>query len=276
MPSACTLARRGTRLLLLPTLLAAQTAPPPAAHPAAPPAQAVIGPGSQIHPPGPGYHFPTNQTWVYEVDWRLLTAGVATLHIEPAGSEQRMIATADSVGVVSLLYRVHDHFEAYFDTRNFCSSLLTKRTEEGFRRRDTLVRFDYGRRRAVLQEKDLKTGQSKQVENDLPGCVTDVVSGIYYVGSLPLQQGLTFTFPLNDGGKTVGVRAHVQAREQIKTPAGTFQTLRVQPEAASGVLKDKGQVWIWYTDDAAHTPVQMRARLFWGTLTFRLQRIEKK
>jgi hypothetical protein len=34
-------------------------------------------------------------------------------------------------------------------------------------------------------------------------------------------------------------------------------------------------VWVWYTDDAAHIPVQMRARLFWGTLTFRLNRIER-
>jgi hypothetical protein len=91
-----------------------------------------------------------------------------------------------------------------------------------------------------------------------------------------LQNGATYTFPLNDGGKTVDVTARVEAREQVKTEAGTFPTVRVQPEASSGVLKDRGRVWIWYSDDAAHIPVQMRARMFWGTLTFRLQRIERK
>ena len=65
-------------------------------------------------------------------------------------------------------------------------------------------------------------------------------------------------------------------RSEVKTPAGTFQAVRVQARSASGVLKDRGQVWIWYSDDAARIPVQMRARMFWGTLTFRLVRIDRR
>jgi hypothetical protein len=68
----------------------------------------------------------------------------------------------------------------------------------------------------------------------------------------------------------------VEGAEQIKTPAGTFNTFRVQPQAASGVLKQKGRVWIWYANDATRVPVQMRARMYWGTLTLILQRIDKK
>ena len=252
---------------------------PPAVPPHATPQvsnQAVIGPQAQIRPTPPGYKFPSGQKLVYEVEWRLLSAGVASLELENSGQEQHITGSADSIGVVSLLYRVHDRFESYFDPKTFCSSLITKHTEEGFRRLDALIRFEYGRRKSVLQQKNLKNGQSQQTENDIPGCATDVVSGIFYLGSLPLQNGVTYMFPLNDGGKTVDVQAHVEAREEVKTPAGTYQTWRVQPEAASGLLKDKGRIWIWYSDDAAHTPVQMRARLFWGTLTFRLQRIEHK
>ncbi len=236
----------------------------------------MIGAESRIRPPQPGYHFPDGQTYVYEVDWRLFTAGVASLRMESAGEEQRVLATADSTGVVALLYHVRDRFEAYLDPRTFCSSLITKHVEEGFRRVDTTVHFEYSRGQSVLQQKNLKTGQTKQQESPIAGCVTDVVSGIYYIASLPLASGVTYTFPLNDGGKTVDVKATVEARESVTTPAGTFQTLRVQPSAATGVLKDKGRVWIWYSNDADHIPVQMRARLFWGTLTFRLQRVETK
>jgi hypothetical protein len=67
-----------------------------------------------------------------------------------------------------------------------------------------------------------------------------------------------------------------EAREEIKTPSGTYQTIRVQPVAESGVVKNKGEIWIWYSDDARHIPVQMRARLFWGTLTMRLTSVESK
>ena len=95
------------------------------------------------------------------------------------------------------------------------------------------------------------------------------------LASLPLQQGATYSFPLNDGGKTVTVQAHVEGKEQVKTPAGTFQTIRVGPEGDYGILKNRGRIWIWYTDDAQHLPVQMRAKLFWGTLTVYLTSISK-
>jgi hypothetical protein len=74
----------------------------------------------------------------------------------------------------------------------------------------------------------------------------------------------------------VDVTVTAEARETVTTPAGTYKTLRVSPQATSGPVKDKGQIWIWYTDDATRIPVQMRARMFWGTLTFRLLRVEKK
>jgi len=258
--------------LLVSAVLPGQTAP----QGPGPSAGAVIGPESRITPPPPSHSFSNGQALAYDVEWRLLTAGTATLRLDASGNEERVTATADSTGVFSVLYPVHDRFEAEFDPRTFCSARITKHTEEGFRRLDTSIRFDYARHKSVLQEKNLKSGHSKQDENDIPGCVTDVVSGIFYLGSRPLEVGQTYTFPLNDGGKTNDVRARVEGREEVKTPAGTFHTLRVQPEAASGVVKNKGRIWIWYSDDGSHIPVQMRARLFWGTITFRLARVEKK
>src|SRR5262249_35108799 len=147
---------------------------------------------------------------------------------------------------------------------------------EGFRHVDTSITFDYARRKAVLDQKNVKKKESKHEEHAIPGCVTDVVSAIYYVASLPLEPGKVYSFPLNDGGETITVNAHVEAREQVKTPAGTFAAIRVQPEASSGLLKDKGKIWIWYSDDAARVPVQARAHMYWGTLTFTLARIDHK
>ena len=103
-----------------------------------------------------------------------------------------------------------------------------------------------------------------------------MLSGIFYVASLPLLPDATYTFPLNDGGDTINVRVRVEAREQVKTPAGTFATVRISPEATGGLIKNRGKVWIWYSDDARRIPVQMRARMRWGTLTIRLQRVEMR
>lgn len=247
-----------------------------ASHAGAPPSQETkIGAPAHIEPLRPGYEFPHGQTLHYEAEWRVWTAGVATVRIERSGSQEHVAATADSSGVVALLYRVQDRFNSYFDAKSLCSYKLLKHSEEGSHRRETVISYDYARGKAILEERNLKDNQQKKTENDVPHCVTDVLSGIFYVGSLPLQPGANYTFPLNDGGKTVTVQAHVEGKEQVKTPAGTFQTIRVGPEGDSGILKNRGRIWIWYTDDAQHLPVQMRAKLFWGTLTIYLTSINK-
>jgi hypothetical protein len=128
----------------------------------------------------------------------------------------------------------------------------------------------------VLEERNLKDNQQKKTENDIPGCVTDLLSGILYVSSLPLRPGDTYIFPVNDGGTTVTAQAHVEAQEEVKTPAGTFKAVRVGPEGDSGaLLKNKGRIWIWYSDDERHLPVQMRAKLPWGTVNIYLASISK-
>lgn len=224
--------------------------------------QDVVGRDARIQPLRPSFELP-RQTLRYEAEYRYVTAGLATLRIEREGNQEHVIGTADSTGVVALLFSVRDRFNAYFDARTLCSNKLVKHTEEGSHWRDTEITFDYKIGKAVLQEKNLKNGQSKHTENDIPSCVTDVVSGILYVASLPLLPDATYSLPLNDGGKTVTIQAHVEGKEQIKTPAGTFQTIRVGPEGNYSVLKNRGKITIWYSDDARHLPVQIQARLFW-------------
>jgi hypothetical protein len=226
--------------------------------------------------PRPEFVFPVGQSYVYGGQWRIFNAGVATLRMEKAGQENRIVASADAAGTVALLYHVQDRLESFFDPTNFCSRNTSRHVEEGFRRVDTNITFDYAHRKAVFDQKNLKKNETKHEEHEIPGCVTDMLSAIYYVASLPLEPGRTFSFPLNDGGESVDVNVHVEAREQIKIAAGTFNTVRIQPEAAKGLVRDKGKLWIWYTDDAAHVPVQMRARMSWGTLTFQLVRVDKK
>jgi Protein of unknown function (DUF3108) len=233
-------------------------------------------PSSRIVPPPPNYAFPNGHTYVYTVEWHLFNAGTARVSLNPDGGQQHATVLTVSAGVVNALYKVQDRFESFFDPRTFCSQRVSKHSEEGSHSHQTELHFDYARKKSVFDEKNLKTGEQKHVENDLPGCVTDVVGGFYYLASLPLQPGNTYTFPVDDGNKTTEVMARVEGREQIKVPAGTFQTVRVKAEAISGPLQGKGTVWNWFTDDANRIPVQMRSKLGWGTLLFRLQRIEKQ
>jgi len=210
------------------------------------------------------------------VDWRVFPAGVVSFHQEADGNVQRVSVTADTVGAVNLLFRVTDRFQSSFDRSTGCSEGFSKQLVEGRRQVNSSLIFNYPQNKAVYTEKNLVSGIKRHQEMSIPPCVTDSLSAIFYAASQPLTVGESFTFPLADALRTVKVTMRVEGHDTVTTPAGTFQTLRVEPTADAGVVKNRGNIWIWYTDDARHIPVQMRARLFWGTITFRLTSIDLK
>jgi hypothetical protein len=262
---------------LLPGLLLAVPVHPARALPqSSGQATAQFSAAPSLPPPLTAFEFPHAQTLTYEADWRLLPAGTITMHLESAGAQQHVTVTAATLGAISLLYRVNDRFESVFDRTTGCSQSLIKVTEEGRRRVNTDIHFDYVQHRQLLSEKNLVKGNAKQASGPLPNCATDILSAIFYIASQPLNPGETFNFPLADALRVVNVALKSEARETIKVPAGPFNTIRVQPTADAGVTRNRGQIWLWYTDDARHIPVQIKARLFWGTLTFRLTSVENK
>lgn len=223
-----------------------------------------------LPPPRAGYSFPQRQTLTYSVDWRVFSAGTAVIRFESMGDRERISASADTAGAINLLFHVSDRFQATFDRARGCTYEFDKQTVEGRRQVNSTLRMDYAQSKSILDEKNMVTGQSKHVESAIPGCMTDLLTGIFYVQSQPLVVGQSFAIPVVDAMRNVPVTMKVEGREDVKTPLGTFHTVRVQPTAAAGVVKNRGNIWIWYTDDERHLPVQMRARLFWGTITFHL------
>lgn len=272
MERALTVQRRFFSSILLICLAAsaclrAQQTPPPA------PGVATVAP---LSPPRAGFSFPAKQTYTYAVDWRVFPAATATLHLEADGEKERLTATGDTIGAINLIFRVSDKFQSTFDREKGCTAEFDKQTIEGRRQINSTLKMDYTDGKSILDERNLTTGQTKHLESGIPSCVTDLLTGVFYASSQPMTVGQSFQIPVSDPLKTVVVTMKVEGREELKLPSGTYKTVRVQPTADAGVVKNRGQIWIWYTDDDRHLPVQMRARSFWGTITFRLASLENK
>ena len=230
----------------------------------------------QLPAPHPGLGLPAKQSLTYSVDWRVFPAGTVTFRQEADGDTQRINVEGDSIGAVNLIFRVSDRFQSSFNRRTGCSYGFSKQLIEGRRQVNSDLKFNYAQGKAILDEKNLVSGISKHEETAIPSCVSDLLSAIFYIASQPLQAGQSFQAPIFDAGKTIPVTMKIEGKESVKTPTGTYQTVRVQPTADTGVVKNRGNIWIWYTDDEHHMPVQMRARLFWGTITFQLTGIDQK
>ena len=230
--------------------------------------------GSRIIPPSTSYRFPESETLVYSVEWHLINAGTATVNLKHQADSEHLRSIANTSGVVNKIFPVHDLFDADIDARNFCTQRISKHSEEGARRIERNVHLNYPARKSHTEETDLKTGNKRKADFDIPPCVTDVVSGFFYAASLDLTPGSSQTFPVNDGGKTTDVKIDVEGRNRIKVPYGEFQALRVKAEPVSGPLKGKGVLWVWFTDDAKHIPLQLKSKLGFATLLFQLQRLD--
>ncbi len=223
--------------------------------------------------------FDPGETLTYDLSWRIFPAGQVTatlLSVEEGPRDSYEVkATAQSRGFVSLLYGVQDEYHSFFDPQTLCSRRISKKINEGRRHKDTLIVFDSARKLAILDERDLnKPGAgSKHAENTIPSCVEDVVTAFYFVRRQPLRVGDRIRLPINDGAQTSEVAVEVQAREQIQTPLGSRAAFRVEPTVFGGLLKRKGRMLIWFSDDEQRLPLRIKAMISVGAITANLKSV---
>ena len=215
----------------------------------------------------------------YDISWRIFPAGQAQMSLarDTTGPLPSWHATVEvhSTGIVSRLYKVEDVYSSTFQNGPLCSEQILKVIHEGSRHREIQIEFQRQRRMSVLKETDLaKNKLVRQAENPIPPCAFDVVSALYYVRAQKLEIGKSFRVPVNDGSHTILIDVEVQAREEVKTPAGVFQTIRVEPQVFGGTLfKKSGRMLLWLTEDPTHRLVQLKAKLFIGTITAVVNRV---
>lgn len=226
--------------------------------------------------------FPTKETLSYQIEWRLIYAGDAHVNLAPMehdGKPQwQSKVDVESGGLVSKLYKIEDHYQVNMEDQ-FCTTLTDYDAMEGKRHHQVKVIYDYSHGKASYIEHDLiKNAVTKTAESDIPACVADIVGGLAKLRTLRLEPGQNTQLMLSDGKKTVSARVEAQEREQIKTPAGTFNTIRYEAFVFNGVLfARKAQLQAWLSDDPLAVPVQIRARMSFpvGSITFTLVREER-
>ncbi|MGA2986768.1 MAG: DUF3108 domain-containing protein [Terriglobia bacterium] len=224
-------------------------------------------------PQNPREPFAPGETLTYDVMWTVFRAGTVTATLQTGGEGKpdayEATATARSEGFVSLLFNVDNVFRAISSQQTLCSQSIVKKVSEGHRRKDTQIAFDYARKLALLDERDLNQPEAppKHAEFDIPPCVEDVVTAFYYLRRQHLEVGHNIELPVNDGSKTQRVIVEVQAREKVPTPMGTFDALRVEPKVFNGLLKRKGRMLIWFSADERELPLRIKAMMSVGTLT---------
>lgn len=209
----------------------------------------------------------------YDVEWRLIHAGTVVID---AGKSHASLQL-ESVGLVSTLIRIHDVYSVDYDDQ-FCAGGARMDSQEGKRHHETKITYDRSASRASYLERDLiKNTVLHSDEVGIPNCVQEVVGAFMKLRGMTVEPGHAAQFPMSDGRKSASVRIEAQDREEVKTPTGSFKTIRFEANMMNGVIYTrKGRAFIWLTDDAQHLPVQIRLRLQFpiGTVTLQLAKEE--
>ena len=234
------------------------------------------------------------ETMEYAVEWRLIPAGTARLSWTPSSRPQtpsnqppggnaaqitgpsEIRLHLESSGLVSRLFRVNDDYTSVLGS-NLCAENSLMNAKEGNRVKETRVNYDNRAGKAFWVEKDLVKNSATNREVEIPACVHDVLGGLMTLRGLRLEPGKTVRLPISDGKKSVQARIDAQEREEIKTPLGTFRTVRYEAFLFNDVLfRRSGHLHVWLTDDDRRLPVQIQVRLQFtiGTITFRLVKEE--
>lgn len=221
----------------------------------------------------PAVTFPSQETLVYSVEWRLIDAGEARLIQNPKHSKLRL----ESTGLVSKLYKLDDTYDLDMEG-DYCALGTTLDAMERTRHRETKVIYDYSKGKASYVERDLiKNSVMKTAETEIPACTHDIIGALHKLRTLKLEPGQSTMMAVSDGKKSASARIEAQQSEQIKTTAGTFNTVRYEAFVFGGVLyARKAQLLIWISDDPRRLPVQIRIRLSFpvGTITLYLEKEE--
>lgn len=105
----------------------------------------------------------------------------------------------------------------------------------------------------------LDANESGVLPTDQP---LDDVSFLYFIRTLPLEIGKTYSFNryFKDDGNPVTVR--VLRRETITVPAGRFNTIVVQPIIKTkGLFSEGGKAEVYFTDDSRRILVAMKTQV---------------
>ncbi len=209
----------------------------------------------------------------YGVEWRLVRSG--TVVIEPGSSEG--LVHLESGGLLSALFKVEDTYKVHYDG-NFCAVNSIFDSVEGKRHRQTVVTYDRAQHRATYVQRDLVSNSTmRSGQTEIPECAHDMLAGLLLIRGNRLEPGQSTQVTLSDGRRTGVVKLEAQDREEIMTPAGMFKTIRYEADIFNGVIyMRKGRAFIWTTDDADRTPVEIKLRLPFpiGTVTLDLEKPE--
>jgi len=222
-----------------------------------------------ILPGQSAWPFQIGERLTYNVSFTGITAGQASLEVvnDTVVNNYHQLHIrfkARTTFPVSSIYTINDQVDTWLDSKYLYTKKLTKNIREGNYKNDSYTIIDYDQSIAITN------GDTVIIDQFL----RDSYSLFYFLRTIPLIIGETIDFTAFDGKIITPFQVITKTRETINTMAGTFPCLVVKPfREGTTLLKNKGDMMIWFSDDKIRLPIQIRIKLKYGSMLLKLKDI---
>jgi hypothetical protein len=237
------------------------------AGPPSVPAELPENPYVAPAPFGPGEHL------VYNVKVGVFGVGEGYMSVYPMDTVRGNDTYRAVMGIEGSLLglKVDDEYTTWFDAYTLQSWRYVRDVHQvGYQ---SFRHYEFYPERGVYERADL--GEEAPLGSSIP---LDDISFIYYIRTLPLEVGETYTLDryFKEDGNPVVI--HVLRRDRRETDAGAFNTIVVKPLIQTdGLFGEGGDAELHFTDDDRRLLVYLRSNIpnFPGSLTLHLRSIQE-
>ncbi len=211
-----------------------------------------------------------NKKYHYNLYWSGIKAGEAVLEYLETPEGLAIRTHAISSKFLSIFYKVDDRSETILYPDGYPKS-STLNISEGRHRKHKVTIF--AKKTEETPQKiffhDVLKDEKAEYELDKPAY--DPLSGFYAITKLPIQIGKTEYIKIFDSKKIFDAEINVLKKENIRVPAGKFDTIVVNPILKTeGLFLRKGKMHIWLTDDDRKVPIMFKSKVKIGSFVAKL------
>ena len=211
--------------------------------------------------------FRVGETFNYIAKFNFISAGTATLKVVSLDTVNNIPSfhiqySARTGSLADKLFKIRDQVDSWIDEKGLFIYHQIKTIRQGNYRKHSNTKLFYADSFAIVNNDSIP----------ISGLVFDPYSLFYYLRTIPLILGETLNMITFDNGSFTDFQLRVDKRESISVPAGTFKCLVINPfKDEKTLLKNEGDMTIWFNEDVSRIPIQILVKLKYGTMKLKLK-----
>lgn len=222
----------------------------------------------------------TGEFLQYEATWLGVVAGHLSIEWKPIKQilgrrVYHIHGHMWSSDVFSLVYRLNDTCDSYMDVEGLFSHRFQYVQDESKKYVEAIELSDYEKGQAFSVLKIAPKNEEIRTKENITSLVAyaqDGLSVIYRSRLLKFEQGNPIVLPFMSNAEAWDLELLPGEIEDLQLPVGQRRGRKIQVKTKfNGVLKQKGEVFVWLSDDSQQKLLMLQGELKIGSIKLRLE-----